>query len=73
MKTIELTQGFSCIVDDDEYEELIKHSWCISNDGYACRGIRIENGSVRLVRMHRQIMGMVRLDKKRWIIKIKIV
>lgn len=64
MKTIELTQGFSCVVDDEDYNELIKHSWCIGNDGYACRGIRLGDGTSRLVRLHRQVMGLTLGDGK---------
>lgn len=64
MKIIELTQGKFCVVDNDDYDELMKNSWCIGNDGYACRGIRLENGKSRLVRLHRQILGLKLKDGK---------
>lgn len=64
MKTIPLTKGFEAIVDDDDYDELIKNSWCIGNDGYACRGIRLKDKTSRLVRMHRQILDLKLHDGK---------
>ena len=58
MKTIELTQGKIALVDDEDYESLIKHSWCLSkcsNTNYAIRGVT-ENGKHRSILMHREIM-----------------
>lgn len=57
MKVIELTSGKTCIVDDDDYEELSKHKWCFKagGPGYAVRNIRL-NGKGRLLVMHREIM-----------------
>lgn len=49
-KTIELTQGYVAIVDDEDYERVSKYKWCVSSDGYT------HNGTVGL--MHRFIMGI---------------
>ena len=50
MKTIELTKDYVAVVDDDDYDNLRKYSWCYSH-GYAVSYI---NG--KLVRMHRFIL-----------------
>lgn len=39
-KTIELTQGKSAIVDDQDYENLNQYKWHYSNHGYAARMVR---------------------------------
>jgi hypothetical protein len=51
-KEIELTQGYKAIVDDDMFDELNKHKWCVhkmrkNNTMYA----------TRLVRIHHIVMG----------------
>lgn len=55
MKMITLTRGRTCVVDDDDYAELMKHSWSFSNGGYAKRGTRV-SGKITTVCMHRQVM-----------------
>ena len=58
MKKIELTKGKVALVDDDDFDELSKHKWCVSKDGnnfYAIRSIKID-GKKRTVKMHRVIM-----------------
>lgn len=57
MKTITLTKGKSCIVDDDDYDELMKYKWKFRiKDGYAARNIQTkEKNTTRF--MHRQIIG----------------
>ena len=50
MKTIQLTQGKTTIVDDDTFHDLSKHKWCF-NSGYAGRN---KNGN--RVLLHREIM-----------------
>jgi hypothetical protein len=65
MKTIELTKGFTAVVDDDDYEAVSKHSWCIldlrsSRNGKVYAMSRINK---KIVYLHRFIMkppkGMV--------------
>ena len=57
-KIINLTQGKSAIVDDEDYENLVVHKWHCTSKGYAARNIPTgEQGKQTLVRMHRQIMN----------------
>ncbi len=61
MKQIPLTQGYVAIVDNEDYEELSKHKWCVlrtKNGLYAARSTRKKEGnSGAMVYMHRQILG----------------
>lgn len=60
MKEIKLTQGKVALVDDEDYDELMKHKWCahkMGNNYYADRGIYI-NGKHYTILMHRQILGI---------------
>lgn len=56
MKEIKLTRGKFALVDDDDYEELSKYSWCCLKMGYAVRNIVITRGKQRMIYMHRAIM-----------------
>ncbi len=62
MKTIELTQGFVTIVDNEDYEELMQYKWCASrtSPGYA-KALRAAprdaDGKTHHVYMHREIMN----------------
>lgn len=66
MKTITLTQGKSTLVDDEDYDELIKNKWCAlkRKNGYyyAVRSQRIKGGGQVQIFMHRVILGIT--DKK---------
>lgn len=63
MKTIPLTQGQVALIDDADYDELIKTRWCAqwspgTQSYYAIRTERLPNGKRRAVPMHRQVMGV---------------
>ena len=60
MKKIPLTQGQFTIVDDEDYEPLMKFKWCAYKDRntfYACRNVRIGSGQ-RKLQMHRHLLGV---------------
>lgn len=64
MKKIKLTQGYFTIVDDKDYEELSQYKWCASvyegkNRVDATRRA-IRNGKSIIVRMHREILGLLK-------------
>lgn len=59
MKTINLTQGKEALVDDADYTELSRNSWCYSNTGYAQRGYKV-SGKCKTVLMHRQLLNAPR-------------
>jgi hypothetical protein len=52
MKIIQLTQGKTTIVDDEDYAFLSQFKWCIDSSGYAYR----RNGSTTIT-MHRFLMN----------------
>jgi hypothetical protein len=61
MKTIPLTRGLEALVDDDDYENLIRFRWyahrCPNQDYFYARcGIPF-NGGTKQVLMHRMILG----------------
>ncbi len=54
MKLIKLTQGFFTKVDDEDFDELNKHKWCVKDSSkrpYAVRG-----KIYTVVRMHRELL-----------------
>ena len=48
-------KGKFALVDDEDYEELMKYRWNVSSKGYATRG-KVEDGVYKMIRMHRVIM-----------------
>lgn len=64
MKQIPLSQGLSAIVDDEDYESLIKNKWFASRsrggNAYAMRIVRVNNKR-RQILMHREILGLPRV------------
>jgi hypothetical protein len=61
MKRIQLTNGLEAIVDDEDYNELIKYTWFgnkYNNLIYVKRKTRkLDNRNETIISMHRQIMG----------------
>jgi len=60
MKTIPLTQGKVALVDDEDYEELMKHKWYASHEGngwYAKRKGPRHGGRQTMIYMHRALMA----------------
>ena len=64
MKVIPLTRGKYTIVDDEDYERLIQHSWAwvpatgsCSGKGYAVRKGNRKRGEPRTIQMHREILN----------------
>jgi len=55
MKTIELTQGYSALVDDEDYEWLNQYKWCVGLLTSGLIAMRRRKG--KTVYMHRVIMN----------------
>ena len=58
-KRIKLTQGFTAIVDEQDYRWLKKHKWCAKKSAtnwYAVRG-QWDGSGIKIIRMHREIMA----------------
>lgn len=64
MKEIQLTQGKVAIVDDEDFEWLNQWKWCVNGDGYAHRHAQMVNGKQTKVKMHREILGLIKGDSK---------
>lgn len=56
-KRIELTNGMSAIIDDEDFEKISKYKWYLSRDGYAVRNIpaKMNCGKRGKMHMHRVI------------------
>lgn len=60
-KQIQLTQGKTATVDDEDFEYLSQFKWCahkIRNTFYAERCVLLPNGKHIQIYMHREIMGL---------------
>ena len=67
MKEISLTQGQFALVDDADYDELSKYKWYANKESgsfYATRNFPLGNGKQYPIRMHRQILGLEKGDKR---------
>lgn len=61
MKIIYTRKGDEILVDDEDYERLNQHRWCLNDEGYATRWAKRPGGGPRdgyTVRMHREVMGL---------------
>lgn len=59
MRIITLTQGRCAIVDDDDYDRIALHKWClhrVRNNIYAKRAIAVDGKHVTIL-MHREILS----------------
>lgn len=60
MKKIPLGGKYSeskfALVDDEDYEELVKHNWTLSNRGYALRSA-YNKGMSKTILMHRAVLN----------------
>ena len=61
MKEIKLTQGMVALVDDEDYEKLVKYKWCVRKGHstyYTHRNAW--NGKNHWVSMHREVLGLIK-------------
>jgi hypothetical protein len=63
MKQIPLNKNKVALIDDEDFEEINRHKWCVGSDGYPRRKVII-GGKQQAVFMHRFLMGLVRGDGK---------
>ncbi len=59
MKLIPLTQGFSAMVDDEDYDSLSRHKWHVSTLSWSCPYVRYAKRFIgrKSIFMHREIIG----------------
>lgn len=68
MKEIPLTKGFVALVDDEDYDRLMQHSWYVMknfNTYYATRTFYPpgEKGKKVTIQMHREVLGLAPGEK----------
>lgn len=54
MRKIKLSQGKHCLVDDEDYDTIMKFKWCCNNSGLRAYAVGTIEG--KMVLMHRFIM-----------------
>ena len=69
MKEIPLTQNQVALVDDEDYNELVKYKWqarLVKKTGnyYACRSGKKVDGKRPQIRMHCAILGIIGVDHR---------
>jgi hypothetical protein len=55
-KSIPLTRGYAALVDDSDYDDLIRWKWLYIGSGYAARFV-ILNGQKKLLYLHRYLLN----------------
>lgn len=45
------------LVDDEDYEDVMRRKWCLDGNGYVCASFRID-GVKRMDRLHRYLLGL---------------
>lgn len=64
-RRIRLNTGRYTLVSDHRYENLRQHKWCEDDKGYVARSLfPFVDGKRMSVKMHREILGLKRGDKK---------
>ena len=63
MKTIHLTQEKIALVDDEDYESLIKYNWCAVEDTHTYYARARTNKVGETIAMHRYILGLGKYDR----------
>lgn len=56
MKKIPLTQGKFALVDDEDYERMLRWEWHAAKDGHTYYARSWKGETIKLVPMHREIM-----------------
>jgi hypothetical protein len=64
LKIIYARHGEEILVDDEDYEELIRHKWHVSSKGYATTWCPTKDGKDGVERMHRMVLGLQRGDPR---------
>lgn len=60
MRTIELTQGYEALIDDDDYDRVSQYNWCASvrdSRVYAQHSVKLSGGAYTQESLHRFIMN----------------
>ncbi len=63
MRQIKLTRGFVATVDDEDFERISMHKWCVSLNGTTQYATRWTTGN-HAIRMHNEIMGRKGVDHR---------
>jgi hypothetical protein len=54
--TLELSKGFKSVVDAEVFEDVSKHKWTYTHQGYAVRSFT-DDGKRRIIYLHRYLMN----------------
>lgn len=58
VRIIQITKGLITIVDEEDYEKLMQHSWFVHKSHHCCYAARLKHGNKkdRIIQMHREIL-----------------